>query len=167
LLRQMLEVLAGRRPAAQLADAVTEQVLRYLTLAAGRLDAPGYPAARARRQPGARRPSAAEQARGPGLRSMHVCHPSEGVAEVSVVWRYRGRFRALAARFELPAEPAARPEPAATAEPAAQSGVHTAPSEGSRSNDAGSRSNDAVAEPVRTASASREPRWRCTALRIG
>jgi hypothetical protein len=102
VLRQILEVLDGRRPAIQLADLVTEPVLRYLTSAAGRLDDPRYGRTRpATRRSGLLRAGASERGSGAGLRSMRVCHPVDGVAEVSVVWRYRGRFRALAARFEL------------------------------------------------------------------
>ena len=126
-LRLIVEVLDGRRPAAQLGGTVTDPVLRYVVCAAGRLDEPRSRAAHpGRRHTGHRRESSAERVRGAGLRSMRVCHPAEGVAEVSVVWRHRGRFRALAARFELP-----EPDPAGTARPPA------------------------------------EPRWRCTALRVG
>ncbi|HTF46062.1 MAG TPA: Rv3235 family protein [Pseudonocardia sp.] len=126
-LRLIVEVLDGRRPAAQLGGAVTDPVLRYVVYLAGRLDEPRPRASQSgRRHIGHRREGSAERVRGAGLRSMRVCHPAEGVAEVSVVWRYRGRFRALAARFEL-----LESDPAETAEPTA------------------------------------EPRWRCTALRLG
>jgi hypothetical protein len=125
VLRHILEVLDGRRPAAHLAGRVSEPVLRYLTLAAGRLDQPRYPGARAG-HPAARRAPTVERARGAGLRSMRICYPTERVAEVSVVWRYQGRYRALAARFELPTD----------------------------------------SEDQRMAGIA-EPRWRCTALRIG
>jgi hypothetical protein len=124
VLRQVLEVLDGRRPAGQLAGLVTESVFGYVVAVAGRLDDPGR-----RRPPGSRRRLAApmaglgERTRAVGLRSMRVCHPAAGVAEISVVWRHRGRFRAMAARFEQtrpdeldPTEPApAEPVPAGEA----------------------------------------------------
>ncbi|HEY0575266.1 MAG TPA: Rv3235 family protein [Pseudonocardia sp.] len=114
-LRLIVEVLDGRRPAAQLGGAVTDPVLRYVVYTAGRLDEPRFRVSQSgRRHTGHRREGSAERARGAGLRSMRVCHPAEGVAEVSVVWRYRGRFRALAARFELSGS-----DPADTAQPAA------------------------------------------------
>jgi Family of unknown function (DUF6459) len=101
VLRQVMEVLDGRRPAGQLADVVTEPVLRYLAAAAGRLDDPGYRVARTGGwRGGLHRDGLGERTRAAGLRSMRVCHPADGVAEISVVWRYRGRSRALAARFE-------------------------------------------------------------------
>ena len=142
VLRRMLEVLDGRRPAVQLADAVTEPVLRYLTSAAGRLDDPRYSPLRAEgRRAGPPRTGAAERMAGAGLRSMRVCQPVDGVAEVSVVWRHRGRFRALAARFELPCPGRPVPPSAADARPEARFGR---------------------ARPAPEASS-----WRCTALRLG
>jgi hypothetical protein len=117
VVRQILEVLDGRRPAAQLADLVAEPVLRYLTAAARRLDRPGLDAPRRGRRPGAGLAPATERVRGGGLRSMRICQPTERVAEVSVVWRHRGRFRALAARFELPGEPSTSTPRAETASP--------------------------------------------------
>jgi len=104
VLRQILEVLEGRRAAAQLAGTVSDPVLGYLMAVAGRLDEPRRSSARLRHtvRGGGLNP---ERARGVGLRSMRLCHPTDGVAEVSVVWRYRGRFRALAARFERTASP--------------------------------------------------------------
>jgi Family of unknown function (DUF6459) len=129
VVRQILEVLDGRRPAAQLADLVAEPVLRYLTAAARRLDRPGLDASRRGRRLGAGLVPATERVRGAGLRSMRICQPTERAAEVSVVWRHRGRFRALAARFELPGEPSTSASRAEAASP--------------------------------------DPRWRCTALRIG
>jgi hypothetical protein len=142
VLRQILEVLDGRRPAIQLADTVTEPVLRYLTSAAGRLDEPRSGRARTGvRRTGLLRAGAAERTAGAGLRSVRVCHPVDGVAEVSVVWRYRGRFRALAARFEL--SRTGRPVPP----PASESRL------GLR------RTTARPADPG--------SRWRCTVLRIG
>jgi len=99
VLRLALEAADGRRPVTQLAGLVQPSVLRYVTAAVGRLDRRTEPA-RGRRSANPRgglsRPGGA-----PGLRSMRVCLPADGVAEVSAVWRYRGRARALAARFEL------------------------------------------------------------------
>lgn len=110
VLRLALEVADGRRPVAQLAGLVQPSVLRYVAAAVGRLDRPAEPT-RSRRAPVPRgnltRPGGA-----PGLRSIRVCVPADGVAEVSAVWRYRGRARALAARFEL--FDAARPGGGAT-----------------------------------------------------
>jgi hypothetical protein len=112
---------------------------------AGRLDEPRFRVSQSgRRHTAHRREGSAERARGAGLRSMRVCHPAEGVAEVSVVWRYRGRFRALAARFEL-----SWSDPADTADPAAQP-------------------TDTAAQPTDTAARpAAGPRWWCTALRLG
>jgi hypothetical protein len=142
VLRRMLEVLDGRRPAVQLADAVTEPVLRYLISAAGRLDDPRYSPLRASgRRAGPPRIGSAERMAGAGLRSMRICQPVDGVAEVSVVWRHRGRFRALAARFELPCPGRPVPPSAADARPDAR-----------------------LARPRPSPDA---PNWRCTVLRIG
>jgi hypothetical protein len=148
VLRQVLEVLDGRRPAAQIAGLVSESVLGYVLAVAGRLDDPGL-----RRPPGFRRrtgvPRAGlgERTRAVGLRSMRVCHPAAGVAEISVVWRHRGRFRALAARFEQ-----SRPD-------ALDSADLDAPDQDSATLDA---SEPALAEPGNA-----ELPWRCTALRVG
>lgn len=97
VLRLTLEALAGRRPPAQLAGMVTGPVRRYVVAATGRLDQPGRRAAPAQRRGGRGAPGYA----GPALRSIRICHPAAGIAEVSAVWRHRGRYRALAARFEL------------------------------------------------------------------
>jgi hypothetical protein len=147
-LRLIVEVLDGRRPAAQLRGAVTDPVLRYVVYTAGRLDEPRFRVSQSgRRHTAHRREGSAERARGAGLRSMRVCHPAEGVAEVSVVWRYRGRFRALAARFEL-----SWSDPADPADPA----------------DTAAQPADTAAQPTDTAARpAAGPRWWCTALRLG
>jgi hypothetical protein len=97
VLRLTIEVLTGRRPAAQLAGMVTGPVRRYVLAATGRLDQPGRRAG----PPPCRGGPGAPGYAGPGLRSIRICHPAAGVAEVSAVWRHHGRCRALAARFEL------------------------------------------------------------------
>jgi uncharacterized protein DUF6459 len=97
VLRLTLEALAGRRPAAQLAGMLTGPVRRYVLAATGRLDEPVRRAGPAPRRGGPGAPGYA----GPALRSIRICHPAAGIAEVSAVWRHHGRYRALAARFEL------------------------------------------------------------------
>jgi hypothetical protein len=97
VLRMVLEVRAGRRPLAQLNGLVTARVLRYVAAEANR------PAARDR-GPG----RAVVVGAGPALRAVRVCRPTDHAAEVSAVWRDRGRYRALAARFER--QPAGRPD---------------------------------------------------------
>jgi Family of unknown function (DUF6459) len=124
VLRQVMEVLDGRRPAGQLADVVTEPVLRYLTAAAGRLDDPRYRVSRSGgRRNGLHRDGLGERTRAAGLRSMRVCRPADGVAEISVVWRYRGRSRALAARFEQAGRVARGTAPDGTAPPGPRPGA--------------------------------------------
>jgi len=90
VLRLIMEMLDGRRPRSQLRGGLSKEVLRYLVAASGRLHPPvdrRAAALRGRHSP-------------PGLRSVHLSHPAEGITEASAVWRHRGRFRALAARFE-------------------------------------------------------------------
>ena len=96
VVRLMLEVVAGRRPVHQLHGMATRRVLRYL---AAEVDHPAR-VVRSRHAP-------ARSAGGHrhGLRSMRLCQPSQGAAEVSAVWRDGPRFRALAARFELVDQP--------------------------------------------------------------
>jgi hypothetical protein len=77
----LLEVLAGRRPAAQLSRWLEADVLTALT---GRLP---------RRRPGAAAPA-------PTLRSVRVQHPAPGVAEVTVHGRLDDRSVPLALRLE-------------------------------------------------------------------
>lgn len=87
VLRMILEVLDGRRASAQLSSRLSPPVLRYLGALAGRLDAPTGQRARSGRRP-------------PALRSLRLSQPAAEIAEASAVWRYNGRHRALAARFE-------------------------------------------------------------------
>lgn len=90
VLQMMMETLDGRRPRSQLGGRLSKEVLRYLAVAGGRLNPPAD-----------RRAAALRGRHGPpALRTVRVSHPAEGVAEASAVWRLRGRFRALAARFE-------------------------------------------------------------------
>lgn len=77
LVRSMVEVLAGRRQPAQLAAAVTPEVLRYLS---------------------ASRPAAVRAA---GAGRVHVRQPHPGAAEVVAVCRIGDRTRALALRLDL------------------------------------------------------------------
>ncbi|MHA6792925.1 Rv3235 family protein [Pseudonocardia bannensis] len=79
-LRLVLEVIDGRRPAAQLGRLLEPSVLRYVTAAAT--------------QPGVRRDGCAR------LRSLRLDRPRPDAAEVAAVCRLGGRIRALAARFE-------------------------------------------------------------------
>ena len=147
VLRQVLEVLDGRRPAGQLAGLVSESVLGYVVAVAGRLDDPGLRRSTgSRRRSGVHRAGLGERTRAVGLRSMRVCHPADGVAEISVVWRYRGRFRALAARFEQ-----ARPVEL----------------EGIGSTRVGPRTVEPVPAGPAPADPAGEAPWRCTALRVG
>jgi hypothetical protein len=81
VLTTVLEVLAGRRPVAQL----------------GRLTAPGVLAALA----AGRRPGWCSQGTAPiVLGRVHVCEPVDGVAEVSAVAHRAGRAHAVAVRLE-------------------------------------------------------------------
>ncbi|HEY9413423.1 MAG TPA: Rv3235 family protein [Pseudonocardia sp.] len=90
MLQLTMEMLDGRRPRSQLGGRLSKEVLRHLAAANGRLN----PA------PDRRVGALARLHNPPGLHSIHLCHPAEGVTEASAVWRHRGRFRALAARFE-------------------------------------------------------------------
>lgn len=103
VLRLVMEVLDGRRPAAQLVGVLSEPARRYVIAASGQLDEPHQrPGRDLRRRAAVRHYSGGQAAHTvAGLRSMRVCQPAAGVAEISAVWRYRGRSRALAARFEL------------------------------------------------------------------
>lgn len=85
LAQALAEVLAGARPAHQLADATTLEVLHQLERNAGRLGEP-------LRGPAIR----------PRLRSIRLCQPRTGVAEVCAVIDTGSRQRALA--FRLVAE---------------------------------------------------------------
>ncbi|WP_028926107.1 Rv3235 family protein [Pseudonocardia acaciae] len=143
VLRLIIEVLDRRRPIAQLTGLVTAPVRRYVLAATGRLDEPRYrPGAAprpARTNPTARATTAGYA--GPALGPIRVCRPAAGVAEVSAVWRYRGRCRALAARFELLSLDQLVPDDLEVPEP-----------------DPADTDNPAKTRP---------PRWCCTALRLG
>ena len=90
VLQMTMETLDGRRPRSQLGGRLSKDVLRYLAVATGRLNPPTD-----------RRAAALRGRHGPpGLKTVRLSHPAEGVAEASAVWRHRGRVRALAARFE-------------------------------------------------------------------
>ncbi|WP_214370975.1 Rv3235 family protein [Pseudonocardia sp. H11422] len=79
-LRLVLEVIDGRRSAAQLDRLLEPSVLRYVVAAAT--------------QPAVRRDGCAR------LRSIRLDQPRPGAAEVAAVCRLGGRIRALAARFD-------------------------------------------------------------------
>jgi len=78
----VLEMLVGRRPAAQLQEWTSPPVLAGLTVAAGRRrwSAPGLPP--------------------PIVRSVRVGEPADGVAEVCAVVQRGRRYLAAAARLE-------------------------------------------------------------------
>ncbi len=77
----VLEVLAGRRPAAQLSRWLAAEVLEELARRAPRM------------RPGAPAPA-------PALRSVRIQHPAAGVAEVTVHGRLDARSVPLALRLE-------------------------------------------------------------------
>jgi hypothetical protein len=77
LLRLVLEVIDGRRPAAQLDGVVAPSVLRYLRAAC-----------------------VAGPVRVSRLGSLRVCRPTEQAAEAAAVVEVDQRVRAVAARFE-------------------------------------------------------------------
>jgi hypothetical protein len=109
VLRLVLEVVARRRSPAQLAGLVTGPVLRYAAAAAGMAETRDRWARRhvARPRIGT---SGRRVGTGSGLHTLRICRPVDGVAEISAVWRNRGRYRALAARFELAAQAAGGPQ---------------------------------------------------------
>lgn len=78
VLRSVLEVIDGRRPAAQLGGTATPSACRYVR------------AARLNRAPG----------RVSRLMSVRVFLPADGAAEATAVVAMDGRVRAVAARFE-------------------------------------------------------------------
>lgn len=103
VIRLTLEVLDGRRPAAQLAGHLEPRALRYVRAAL------------------AQRPAGCGPSR---MTSLHLDRPCTGAIEVAAVYRRGPRARALAARFE-PARPgtaSARAPRAAPGEPEAGSG---------------------------------------------
>jgi hypothetical protein len=84
LAQAVVEILAGARPAAQLARYTTLDVLEYLERATGRL---------------ATRVNGSAPLR-PVVASVHVSEPADGVAEVCAVVNTGPRRRALALRLE-------------------------------------------------------------------
>lgn len=80
LLIAMLESIAGRRSPQQLAPHLSQAVLSGLLTA--------------------RATPWAERARTASLRSIRVCEPADGVAEISAVIQTGKRFRAVAVRLE-------------------------------------------------------------------
>lgn len=88
VLRLVMEMLDGRRAATAAGGRIGPMALRYLV------------AARTRLRPTSGRLVGTPGHGPPGLRSMRMSHPAEGVTEASAVWLHRGRARALAARFE-------------------------------------------------------------------
>lgn len=78
------EILAGARPAAQLADVATPDVIRLLSRNSGRLRA--MPGLRPQR---------------PVIDAVHVRAPCAGVAEACAVVNLGARCRAIAFRLEL------------------------------------------------------------------
>ena len=85
LLTTMFEIVGGRRPARQLSALASPSVCAGFTVAglrAGRLA----------------RLAAANPV--PQVRSVHVCEPADGVAELALTLAARGRVHALAMRLE-------------------------------------------------------------------
>lgn len=82
LIQAVLEMLAGRRRPAQLQEWMAPFLLASLSVAAGR---------RRWTRPGGPPPS---------IRSVRVCEPADGVAEVCAVVQRGQRFFAVAARLE-------------------------------------------------------------------
>lgn len=82
MVRTILEAMDGLRPPDQLARYVSPDV--YATV---------HRRARLARRDTARRRQAAR------IRTVHVCQPADGVAELAVVLQHRGRVRALALRL--------------------------------------------------------------------
>ena len=85
LLTTMFEVVAGRRPARQLSALASASVcagFSTVALRTGRLA----------------RLAAASPA--PQVRSVHVCEPADGVAELAITLAARGRVHAVAMRLE-------------------------------------------------------------------
>jgi len=87
LAQAVLEVVAGERPVLQLTAWVHPDIYRRLERR-HRLGAQGRESHRA------------AERRADTVRSVHVCHPCDEVAEVSVVTAGGGRCRALAMRLE-------------------------------------------------------------------
>ena len=91
LTQAVAEILAGARPAGQLAPHTTLDVLEHLERSTGRLGQSGIGrAAQSRRRSPMR----------PVVSSVHVSEPADGVAEVCAVIDTGQRHRALALRLE-------------------------------------------------------------------
>jgi hypothetical protein len=82
LLVTLVEVLAGQRPVGQLARMTSPSVLSGIRRDAARLSRLGRPGVPAQ------------------LKSVHLCEPADGVAEVAAVVFSEGRARAIAVRLE-------------------------------------------------------------------
>ncbi|MFZ0324423.1 MAG: Rv3235 family protein [Actinomycetes bacterium] len=97
LVQAVVEVLAGGRPMTQLLRWVTPEV--YAQLAdrppVDYSRGPGSPAGAARSLP-----ARVEPGRRESVRSVHVCEPADGVAEIAIVVAGRARPRAVALRLE-------------------------------------------------------------------
>ena len=91
LTQAVAEILAGARPAAQLAAYTTLDVLDQLERSTGRLG---------RNRPGTTAPRTRAAAMRPLVSSVHVSEPADGVAEVCAVIDTGPRRRALALRLE-------------------------------------------------------------------
>ena len=91
LTQAVAEILAGARPAAQLAAYTTLEVLEHLERSTGRLG---------RNVRGASTPGERGSAMRPVVASVHVSEPADGVAEVCAVIDTGARRRALALRLE-------------------------------------------------------------------
>ncbi len=83
LAQVIVEVLAGARPAGQLAGLASLDVLRFLARGAGRLGA-----------------SQGAPVQLPVVTTVRICEPVDGVVEASAVIRTGTRVRALALRLE-------------------------------------------------------------------
>jgi hypothetical protein len=99
-LRLALEVVSGHRPPGP-ADRLGQRVGAALRLlATSQADPREHWSPRVPARHRGTQPAAAGSSTGAGLRALRTCIPTDGVAEVSAVWRRRGRYRALAARFD-------------------------------------------------------------------
>lgn len=84
LVQALTEVLAGDRPAGQLVPYLSAEVYAAVERRTSRMPRPA----------GRRLPP------GPAVRSVHVCEPADGVAEVAAVVRRGSRMTAIALRME-------------------------------------------------------------------
>ncbi|HEY1971094.1 MAG TPA: Rv3235 family protein [Pseudonocardia sp.] len=110
VLRLTLEAVAGRRPSAQLKGLVSREVLGYIAASANRpLTGRHRTRTSAGRTPRSNR-TEFQRLGGAAPRVLRICQPTATAAEISAVWRHNGRFRALAARFELRDRGSAEPK---------------------------------------------------------